>query len=158
MHSITIGEFDIRFEPALVSVPRDGTEYDWLCNDWVRVRHLIEIEQADGWATVTGMNGSPREKRAHVVRPLQPAALTEDKIVDHFIESALTAHTSVEEIISLIAITSYPWGRLVSLNWTALDYAPGGTEFCMLPNDGYAISLGLLALEWATVQVFRTKR
>lgn len=153
MHSIIIGTFEVRFEPALVSVPRNGGDYDWLCDDWMEVRHLIEVEQADGWATVIGLNGSPREKRSHVIRPLQPAAITEQEIFDYFISSALNAHTSLAEIENPISIATYPWGKLVSLNWTDLDYAPGGTEFCMLPNDGYAISFGLLALDWDTVQL-----
>ncbi|WP_156401427.1 hypothetical protein [Duganella sp. Root1480D1] len=153
MHSIIIGPFEVRFEPALVSVPRDGTEYDWICEDWVEVRHLLEIEQADGWATVIGLNGGPRDKKPHVVRPLSPTAFTEQEIVEYFIKSASTAYTSRDQIKNLISTTNYPWGKVVSLNWTALGYAPGGTEFCMLPNDGCAISLGHLALDWATVKV-----
>lgn len=152
MHSITIGPFEVRFEPALVSVPRDGSEYDWLCDDWIEVPHLIKIEQADGWATVTGLNGGPTEKRRNVVRPLRPAALTESEIVDYFIQSALTEYCTREDIEKQIAVTNYQWGKLVSLNWTALGYAPGGTEYCMLPNDGVAISLDLLALEWTTMK------
>ncbi|SFG78048.1 hypothetical protein SAMN05518865_11872 [Duganella sp. CF458] len=157
MHTITIGAFELSFEPALVSVPRDGSDYDWLCNDWIGVRHLIKIEQADGWATVTGLNGGPTEKRRHVIRPLLPTALTDSEIVDHFVQSALTEYRTREDIEKQIAITNYPWGNLVSLNWTSHGYAPGGTEYCMLLNEGIAISLGLLALDWSTIKISSAK-
>lgn len=68
MHSITVGAVEVSFESALISVPRDGSDHDWLCNDWVEVSQPIEVVEADGWATVTGLTGIATEKGTHVVR------------------------------------------------------------------------------------------
>lgn len=153
MHSITVGEVEVSFESALISVPRDGSDHDWLCNDWVDVRQTIDVIQADGWATVTGLTGIAPEKGTHVVRLLAPTAYTEHEVVDYFVRSATTSNVSREAIVEAVEINGHSWGRLISLNWSVLGYAPGGIEYCILPTNGCAITLGHLRLKWATVEI-----
>jgi hypothetical protein len=153
MHSITVGSVEVSFESALISIPQDGFDHDWLCDVWVDARQPINVMQADGWVTVIGLTGMATEKCPHVVCHLHPPAYTEEDVIEYFVSLAAAANTPREAANNAVVIVSYPWGKLISLNWSALGYAPGGSEYCMLPTDSCAISLGHLRLDWATVQV-----
>nr|WKF61893.1 hypothetical protein HUO10_006425 [Paraburkholderia busanensis] len=62
--------------------------------------------------------------------------------------SGLNGNVAQESVHAM----DFSWGTLVSLNWSELGYAPGGTEYCLLPNDGPAISIGHLRLDWTSVR------
>ncbi len=62
MHCIDLGLLQLSFEAALISVPRDGVDYDWLNEDWIDTPQQIEIVQGDGSATVVCMTGRFTQK------------------------------------------------------------------------------------------------
>jgi hypothetical protein len=154
MHSITVGNLVLSFKSALISVPRDGSSYDWLCNDWVDMSQPIEITQTDLQTTVTGLIGTSTQKGPHIIRYLQPSACSEQQVIEWFARLYTSATSpSIEDINNAVMITSYPWGKLISLNWGALGYAPGGVEHCILPIKSCAVSLGCLRLDWTNLEV-----
>jgi hypothetical protein len=153
MYSITVGNVDLSFESALISVPRDGSDHDWLCNAWVDTCQDIDVIQANGYATVLGLTGWATEKGPHVVRLVEPLTDTEQAVVDYYVRLAFAVKVPREATLSAIQTVSYSWGKLISLNWGALGYAPGGCEYCILPFDSFAICLGHLRLDWAKVKV-----
>jgi hypothetical protein len=63
MYSIDLGVLRLDFEAAMMTVPRDGTSYDWLNEDWVEAHQAVEIIQADASATVIGVTGRYGLKR-----------------------------------------------------------------------------------------------
>ena len=154
MYSIDLGTPKLEFESALIMVPRDGVTYDWLNNDWVDTQQQIEIEQSDGSATVTGLTRSFPPRDPYLVRIVTPLINTEQGVIEYLQSQPIRSELATSDALrAAIKSQDFQWGKLLSLDWTALGYAPGGTEYCLLPAGGPAISVGLLRLDWATVRV-----
>jgi hypothetical protein len=156
MYSIELRSVKICFASALISVPRDGSDYDWINDEWVDIAQQIEIVQAGESATVYGLTGYGAEKGCHVIQVIDPPIYTEYELLEHLLKGAAVTKLPRETLLPAVAFASYPWGKLISLNWKTIGYAPGGVEHYMLPSDGSAIHLGFLRLNWPSVQIYAT--
>jgi hypothetical protein len=154
MYSIALGSLTLEFGAALIEVPCNGS-YDWLNEDWDEIPQEIQIVQGDTSAIVTGLTGRFAEKGPHWVEVISPCIFCECDVVEHLLSKPDTSGQSESEIRDALRTANFPWGKLVSLNWGSLGYAPGGTEYCLLPSSSPAISLGFLRLDWASVRVNR---
>lgn len=152
MYSIALGPLTLDFDTALIIVPRNG-DYDWMNEEWIDVRQEIEVIQGETSAKVIGVTGRFAEKGLHVIEILSPRIFVESEVVEHLLSKPDTSGLSENKVRGAVRTTHFPWGKLVSLNWKELGYAPGGTEYCLLPIDGPAISTGYLRLDWAGVRV-----
>ncbi|MDB0571799.1 hypothetical protein LBW59_13600 [Ralstonia solanacearum] len=157
MYSIDLGEFRLDFESAIIWAPCDGTNYDWLNPDWADTPQQIEIVQGDGSASVIGLTGRFAQRGPHAVRILAPSIRTEQGVVEHLLRKAGPPELPWDIKRAAIKSQDFPWGTLLSLDYCVLGYAPGGTEYCLLPIGGPAISLDFLRLDWATVRIYRTQ-
>lgn len=156
MYSINLGMLKLEFESALVRVPRDGVNYDWLNDDWIDTQQQIEIEQDDCSATVIGLTGRFAQKGPHSIRILTPLIETEEGVIAHLLGKADQPELPRDFLRAAVSSQAFHWGKLLSLDWGALSYAPGGVEYCLLPVGGPAVSVGFLRLDWATVRLSRT--
>ncbi|KHK55790.1 hypothetical protein PI87_12285 [Ralstonia sp. A12] len=154
MYSIDLGTLKLEFESARVMVPRDGVTYDWFNNDWIDTQQQIEIEQSDGSAMVTGLTGRFTQRGPYRVGIVTPRIDTEQGVIEYLQSKPPRSELATSEAVqAAVKSQDFHWGKLLSLDWTALGYAPGGTEYCLLPAGGPAISVDLLRLDWATVRV-----
>ncbi|UCJ18772.1 hypothetical protein K5Q02_10560 [Pseudomonas sp. MM211] len=154
MYSIDLGSLRISFAAALVSAPYSGINHDWLSEDWRDTSQELKIHQGERSATITGLTGFGAEKGQHVIHVIEPPIKTEHELLAYFLKKAEISKFPQEILLNAVSSLEYSWGKLVSLNWTALGYAPGGAEYCVLPTNFSAISLGFLRLDWPTVRVY----
>lgn len=154
MYSIDLGSLRISFAAALVSAPCSGINHDWLNEEWRDTPQELKIHQGESSAKIMGLTGFGAEKGQHVIHVIEPPIKTEHELMAYFLKKAEISKFPQEILLNAINSLEYPWGKLVSLNWTVLGYAPGGTEYCVLPTNFSAISLGFLRLDWPTVRVY----
>lgn len=152
MYSVDLGLVKLHFKAAIVKVPRNG-DYDWMNEDWIDKQQEIEIVQADQSATVLCATGRFAQKGPHLIEVLLPHLCTESDVVAHLLSKCNTAGLSENTVRDATKTDGFSWGALISMDWESLGYAPGGIEHCLLPIDGPAISIGLLRLDWPTVQI-----
>lgn len=152
MYSIALGPLTLYFDAAMITVPSNG-DYDWMNEEWIDVRQEIEVVQCGTSATVIGVTGRFAQKGPHVIEVLSPHIYAESEVVEHLLSKPDTSGISEDKVRGAIHTTLFPWGKLVSLDWSELGYAPGGTEYCLLPTGGPAISTGHLRLDWAGVRI-----
>lgn len=152
MYSIVLGPLTLDFDAAMIMVPSNG-DYDWMNEEWIDVRQEIEIVQGDTSAKVIGVTGRYTEKGPHVIEILSPRLFVESEVIEHLLSSPDSAGISKRKMQHAVRTAEFPWGTLVSLDWGELGYAPGGMEYCILPTDGPAISMGYLRLDWAGVRI-----
>jgi hypothetical protein len=88
MYSIDLRVLRLDFEAAIMAIPRDGTSYDWLNEDWIDTPQAIEIIQADASAVVIGMPGRYGLKGVHLVEILPPRIYVEDDLVKHLLSQS----------------------------------------------------------------------
>ncbi|WP_155952615.1 hypothetical protein [Pseudomonas sp. URMO17WK12:I4] len=153
MYSIDLGSLRIYFAAALVSVPSSGVNHDWLSEEWKDTPQKLKIHQDETSVTITGLAGFGAGKGKHVIHVIEPLIKTEHELRAYFLKKAEISKLKQGVLLNAINSLEYPWGKLVSLNWTALGYAPGGAEYCILPANFSAISLGFLRLDWSTVRI-----
>ncbi|WP_175751991.1 hypothetical protein [Burkholderia ambifaria] len=152
MYSIALGPFTLDFDAALIRVSSDG-DYDWMNEEWIDVQQEIVIVQGEISAKVIGVTGRFSEKGPHIIEILSPRIFVESEIVEHLLSKSSASGQGESKMRGAVHTTHFSWGKLVSLNWMELGYAPGGTEYCILPTDGPAISTGYLRLDWASVRI-----
>ena len=152
MYSIALGLLTLDFGAALISAPSNG-DYDWMNEDWSHIRQEIAVIQRETSAKVIGVTGRFAEKGPHVVEILLPHIFVENEVVEHLLAKTDSSGLGKTKLREAVRTTCFSWGKLVSLNWSKLGYAPGGTEYCILPIDGPAISMGFLRLDWAGLRI-----
>lgn len=152
MYSITLGPLTLDFDAALITVPNNG-DYDWMNEEWGDIRQEIVILQGETSAKVIGVTGRFAEKGPHAVEIISPHIFIESEVVDHLLTKPDTSGLSETEVRGAVRTVRHSWGKLISLNWKELGYAPGGTEYCILPTGGPAISMGFLRLDWNGLRI-----
>ncbi|SEI20717.1 hypothetical protein [Paraburkholderia hospita] len=152
MYSIALGPLTLDFDSAMIMVPSNG-DYDWMNEDWIEVRQEIEVVQGETSATVIGLAGRFTQTGPHIIEIVSPRIFVESEVVEHLLSKHHTFGLSENTMRGAVHTMHFPWGKLVSLDWTKLGYAPGGVEYCLLPTDGPAISTGYLRLDWTSVRL-----
>jgi hypothetical protein len=152
MYSIDLGLLRLDFEAAIIKVPRNR-DYDWMNEDWVDTQQQIEIVQAELSATVFGATGRFAQTGPHLIEILSPHLYAAKEVVAHLLSKPNTSGLPESIVRDAVKTDHYSWGSLMSMDWGSLGYAPGGVEYCLLPNDGPAISIGFLRLKWTSVRI-----
>lgn len=152
MYSIALGLLTLDFDTALITVSNNG-DYDWMNEEWRDIRQEIVILQGETSAKVIGVTGRFAEKGPHTVEIVSPHIFIESEVVEHLLTKPDTAGLSETNVRGVVRTKRFPWGKLISLNWRELGYAPGGVEYCILPTDGPAISMGFLRLDWNGLRI-----
>ncbi|GEM_PF-3691496 len=80
----------------------------------------------------------------------------EEGAIAHLLSKAGKPELPRDFLRAAVHSQKFHWGKLLSLDWGALSYVPGGVEYCLLPAGGPAVSVGFLRLDWATVRLNRT--
>lgn len=150
MYAIDVGALRISFSSAVITVRRDIQHHDWTDESGAYARQDIAVEQGKGFATVIGLTGNPRERRRHRVSILSPSVFTRLDLARHLHDGD---GNGVDEWLGAMFTTDYPWGKLVAVNWFAMDYVPGGISHVMLPHGHPAVDLGALQLDWPSIEV-----
>lgn len=152
MYSVDLEILMLDFDTAMIKVPRDGN-YDWMNEDWIETRQRIEIFQGERSATVLSSTGQFSPKGSHSIEILSPQMYTTEEVIAHLLAKPNPSGLPEGVIRKSVEIDHHSWGNLISLNWGALGYAPGGTEYCLLPDGSPAISIGFLRLDWKSVRI-----
>lgn len=152
MYSIHVGAVTVSFNSAMMTVPRQLQHHDWYDEEGVYVHQAITIEQHAQSATVTSQLGVLGEKGPHHVNVCEPAACTVLELAKQLVLQTQNLHT-LDDILQIMMLTDYPWGKLLACDWSKLEYIPGGVSYYLLPNKHPAISIGKLKLDWPTVDV-----
>ncbi|KAG8153335.1 hypothetical protein [Burkholderia catarinensis] len=155
MYSINLGLVRLDFEAAVIKVPCNG-DYDWMTEEWIDTRQEIDIVQAVQSATVFGTTGRFAQNGPHLVEVLLPHLYVEKEVVAHLQSKPDTSQLPERIVRDAVKTDHYSWGKLISMDWGSLGYAPGGLEYCLLPIDGPAISIGFLRLDWTSVRIHRS--
>jgi len=135
----------------MITVARDVSHHRWRDDAGVYARQEVQITQAENSATVAGLSGSRREMGPHLVRVFHPKVFSE---VEFAWQLAAANHcVTKDEFLSAMVVTDYDWGKLLEINWTALDYCPGGLHYYLLPSDHPVIDLAGLTLDWPSVDI-----
>lgn len=150
MYSFIVGSIRVPFSSAMMTVSRDISHHDWRDDEGVYARQDIHTLQGLGSATVKGLNGMRREMGPHAVQVLNPRVFTETEPALHL---ARSGGSTAEEILSVMTSTDYDWGKLVEINWTALEYVPGGFFYYLLPLDHPVVDLAGLKLDWPSIAI-----
>ena len=154
MYSIQLGLRRLKFESALISIPRDLSDSgDWMNSDFVDDIQKIEVIQRTGSAVVVGLSGFGAEKGKHVVETVFPPLQSKDKVISHIVSTGVKEQVQPDAVRAAVDIAEYPCGLVIALNWGKLGFAPGGRQYWILPFIGDAISLGFLRLNWPTVSI-----
>jgi hypothetical protein len=152
MYSIALGPLTLDFDAAMIMVPSIG-DYDWMNDEWIDTRQEIEVVQGDTSATVIGVTGRFAQKGPHLIESLSPCIYIENEVVEHLLSKSDISGLPENIVRGAVQTAHFPWGKLVSMNWGSLGYAPGGVAYCLLPTGGPAISVGHLRLDWAGVRI-----
>ncbi|MFZ6873865.1 hypothetical protein ACO0LF_17555 [Undibacterium sp. Di27W] len=152
MYSIHVGAVSINFASAVMTVVRQIQDHDWHDEEGVYVPQAITIKQNDSFAILSSEVGFMGEKGPHHVKVCEPAVYTVLDLAKQLAGVKHNEHT-LDEILQIMMLTDYPWGKLLACNWSKLDYVPGGISYYLLPNEHPAISIGKLQLDWPTVEV-----
>ncbi|MEM5318178.1 hypothetical protein [Paraburkholderia sp. JHI869] len=152
MYSIELGLVRLDFRTAIIKVPRNG-DYDSMNEDWIDTEQEIELVQAAQSATVFCSTGRFAQKEPHLVEILFPHLFAEKEVAAHLLSKSDMSGSPENMMRDAVKTDHYSWGRLISMDWGSMGYAPGGVEYCLLPIDGPAISTGFLRLDWPSVQI-----
>lgn len=150
MKTLSIGSIQISFSSAVITVARDISHHDWFDEEGAYARQEIEISQREAFAVVIGLTGTARERGPHTVRVVSPNVFTRLDLAVH-LESE--HQESRHELLGAMFTTDYSWGQLVALNWSDLDWVPGGISHYLLPHEHPVITLGLLKLDWPSIEI-----
>ena len=159
MYSVQLGRLVLEFERALIHVPQNagGLDYDsgdWK-DEWIDREQQIEVHQRRHHAMVMGLNGFGKQRGEHRVEVVEPGMTDLHATCDYLVAQAAISPTENELVRAAVEVTVFPCGQVLSLNWSALGYAPGGRQYCLLPHGLPAISTGFLRLDWKSVAVRR---
>ena len=152
MYSVDLELLRLDFETATIKVPRNGN-YDWMNEDWIDTQQRIELVQAEKSATVLCETGRFAEKGPHSIEILVPHLYGESEVVAHLLSKPTTSGLHESVVRQAVRVDLYSWGKLISLNWGLLGYAPGGVQYCLLPTGFPAVSVGFLQLDWASARI-----
>ena len=104
-------------------------------------------------AKVIGVTGRFAEKGPHTVEIISPHIFSEIDVVEHLLKKPDTSGLSPIKVREAVRIMRFSWGKRICLIWRELGYAPGGMEYCILPTDFPAISMGFLRLDWTGLRI-----
>ncbi len=135
----------------MITIARDITHHDWRDDVGAYARQEVQISQGVHSAIVVGLSGTRREMGPHDVRVLNPGMFTEIELARHL--AASTKAVTQEEVFSVMAVTDFEWGKLVEVNWTALDFVPGGRHYFLLPHEHPVVDLDGLKLDWPSIVI-----
>lgn len=152
MYSLDLEVLRLDFVAAMIKVPLDGY-YDWMNEEWVDTPQELEITHSKAGVTVFSSVGRFAQKGPHLIEILSPQVHTEEGVVAYLRAKPGNTGLSEDALQKAVKVDTYLWGRLFSLDWISLGYAPGGTEYCLLPTGGPAITIGFLSLDWTSIQV-----
>ena len=133
MPIITLLTCQLEFENALISVPSDGSNWDWTCENWIDTPQQIEITQKRSCAVITGITGYGAEKGVHRISEITPPIRSLTVLINYLILKTLDTKVEESKIRQSIKVENFNWGNVVSLRWSDLGYAPGGDENYLLP-------------------------
>jgi hypothetical protein len=153
MYSIQLGQVVLEFERALIHVPCDAHDAGELTDVWIDAPQRIDIHRQWGHVKVIGLDGFGAQRGEHCVTVVEPALLTADAVKEYLVTQASRAAGEGELVRQVLECTEHACGQVFCLNWSALGYAPGGRQYCLLPHGRAAISTGFLRLDWDTVLV-----
>jgi hypothetical protein len=149
MYSLVVGTIQVAFSSAVITVSRDITHHAWRDDVGAYARQQVQISQEAHSATVTGLSGARREMGPHLVQVINPGVFTETELARHLAANAKSV--TAEDVLSAMAVTDYDWGKLVEVDWTALDFEPGGRRYFLLPHEHPVIDLAGLKLDWPSI-------
>ena len=151
---LVLGNIVLEFDSALTSVPSNGADWDWVVDSWDEVVQDIKIEQQDGFATIHGLTGNGPGKGENRVSVLLPEIKSEQDVFRYYENKLSGRHVEKSQINDAISTEEYSWGKVIALSWHRMGFAPGGTEYCMLPHEGPVISTGFIKLNWISVKIY----
>ena len=140
MHRIELRTVNLSFDSAFVRMPADGSDWDWICNDWKLVERNIEVECSDEFVHIQliGNCGPYNKFRIEELKPN----------ID-----------SVAQLIEFVGLNNYRvekelynWGTRISFIEKKLFSVSGG-RFFILPDNGSVIEVEGLELNWEKLKV-----
>lgn len=157
MYSIRLGQVVLEFERALIRVPQkvgapEGGADEW-SEEWADRPQHIEVRQHRRHAVVVGLDGFGAQRGEHRVEMLEPPVHSLPAALAYLVAQAAASEGENELVRQTVDVAEFPCGQVLSLNWSALGYAPGGRQYCLLPHDLPAIGTGFLRLDWQGVTV-----
>lgn len=152
MYFVHVGPVTISFASAVMTVPRQIQHQDWYDEEGVYVPQPIAIKQNDSFAILSSEVGSMGEKGPHHVKVCEPFVYKVSDLAKQLADQKQNLHT-LDEILQIMMLTDYSWGKLLACDWDKLDYVPGFVCYYLLPHACPAINIGTLKLDWPTVNV-----
>lgn len=132
-------------------VRRDISHHNWRDDVGAYAPQDVQISQGERSATVVGLTGTRREMGPHDVRVISPGVFTEVELAR--LLAASTKGFTTQEFLDAMAMTDYDWGKLLEVNWTALDFVPGGLHYYLLPHGHPIVDLAGLKLDWPSISI-----
>jgi len=148
MYSVEISSIKLSFEPAIIQVPENGSNFDWLNDKLIKKPQKIEVVQKTDSVLIKGLSGYGTQLGENDVHLIKPELTNIDDVKMHLHKVAEERGNDSKSIAKAIECVNYSWGVLVSLLWHELGYAPGGSESVVLPNNSKAIYFGLVSINW----------
>lgn len=151
MYSVEISSIKLGFEPAIIQLPENGSNFDWLSDKWIKEPQRIEVIQKADSALIKGLSGYGTQLGENNVHLIKPELTNVEGVKTYLHKVAEERGDDTKNIGKAIECINYSWGILISLLWHELGYAPGGSESVVLPNNSKAIYFGLVPINWSSL-------
>lgn len=115
MHSVRMSGLVLELDKALISMPADGSAWDWLCEEWAEFEQKIEIRQYKNFAVVEGLNRSLPSCSKNEFRLVEPSIETVAEAINCFINKYDRQKHSLLNPHEAVSVSAYAWGKLLVL-------------------------------------------
>lgn len=155
MPTIYLPTYRIEFGHALISVLADGSDRDWMCENWVDAPQQVELTHQQDSVLLTGRTRWANYLESSLCFEINPPIFSVPELVTYAATTAISevSNRDVARNRQAVNVAKYGWGTLVTLQWHRLEnaYAPGGDENYILPNNGRAIHIGFVRFNWEKI-------